>query len=99
MHTLAAGWMIAVTWLWIAEAQQQLSRHGVPPPYYGARTLMSGILPASLLAVTGILFGHWAGLAPTKRVGRREWWHAFWWSFVPNVLLLGTVWVMIQEAR
>ncbi len=99
MHTLSAGWMAAVTWLWIAEIQQQLLRHGGMPPYYGARTLVSGVLPASLLAFAGLMCAQWAGAAPTPALQRREWWQAFWWSAVPNALLLITVWVLIQEAR
>jgi hypothetical protein len=99
MHTLSAGWMAAVAWLWIAEVQQQLLRHGAPPPQYGARTLLSGLIPASLLACAGLVCSRWAGAAPTQVVERREWWHAFWWSVIPNALLIGTVWVMLQEAR
>lgn len=99
MHTLSAGWMAAVAWLWIAEVQQQLLRNGAWPPAYGARTAMSGLLPASLLALAGFICHQWTGAAPTRALQRREWWHAVWWSAVPNLLLLGTVWVMIQETR
>ena len=31
MHTLAAGWILSVAWLWIAEIQQHLLREGVAP--------------------------------------------------------------------
>jgi hypothetical protein len=99
MRTLSAGWMAAVAWLWIAEVQQHLLRHGAAPAHYGIRTLLSGLLPASLLACAGLVCSRWAGAAPTQAVDRREWWRAFWWSAVPNALLIGTVWVMLQEAR
>ena len=99
MHTLSAGWLVSVTWLWIAEIQQHLLRMGTVPPYYGAATIVSGAVPAVLLAWTGVVVNRWAGPPVTPDLERREWWHAFWWSFVPNLLLLLTVWVMIQEAQ
>ena len=99
LHTLSAGWVVAVAWLWIAEVQQHLLRHGVAPPNYAAATMINGLLPAALLAVAAVVFNRWTGPAPDSTLQRREWWHAFWWSFVPNALLFVTVWVMIQEAK
>ena len=99
MHTLSAGWLVSVAWLWIAEVQQHLLRMGIAPPYYGAATIVSGLVPAVLLAWSGVAIGRWAGPPAVSGFDRREWWHAFWWSLVPNLLLLVTVWVMIQEAR
>ena len=99
MHTFSAGWVVSVAWLWIAEVQQHLLRQGVAPPNYAAATLISGLVPAVLLALAGIALNRWTGPAPDAGLQRREWWHAFWWSFVPNAMLLVTVWVMIQEAK
>lgn len=99
MFVFAAGWVGAVAWLWIAELQQYIRRHGEPPPNYAANTMSLGIVPAILLTVLGLLVARWTGRAPHPDLERREWWHAFWWALVPNWLLLGTVWVMIQEAR
>jgi hypothetical protein len=99
MHTFAAGWIVSVVWLWVAEIQQHILRQGVAPPAYGLNTLFSGLIPAVLIALVGRMINRWAGPAPTDAAQRREWWHAFWWSVVPTGLLLGTVWVMIQEAR
>lgn len=99
MHTLSAGWVVSVAWLWLAEIQQHLLRQGIPPPYYAIWTIVSGLVPAALLAYAGLVMNRWSGQAPDAQLERREWWHAFWWSAVPNALLLITVWVMIQEAR
>lgn len=99
MHTLSAGWVVSVTWLWMAEIQQHLLRVGIVPPDYAAATVASGAVPAALLALTGVAIGRWAGPASEPALERREWWHAFWWSLLPNALLIATVWVMIQEAR
>jgi len=99
MHTFSAGWVLAVAWLWIAGVQQHFQREGVPPPNYAITTVLSGLIPAVLIAGVGMMINRWAGPAPDESLQRREWWHAFWWSAVPNVLLLITVWVMIQEAR
>jgi hypothetical protein len=99
MHTLSGGWVVAVAWLWIAEIQQHVLRQGVPPPSYAMNTMLLGLVPAALIACMGVIINRWTGPAPNGAMQRREWWHAFWWSAVPNVMLLITVWVMIQEAR
>ena len=99
MFTLSAGWIGAVGWLWVAEIQQHLLRQGAAPPRYAADTLASGLIPALCLAATGLVIGRYTGTAPEPTVERREWWHAFWWSAVPNALLFSAAWVMIQEAR
>ena len=51
MHTFAAGWILSVAWLWIAEIQQHLMREGAPPPAYAASTLMIGLIPAATAAL------------------------------------------------
>ncbi len=99
MFVFAAGWVGAVSWLWIAELQQYIRRHGDAPPNYAASTMSLGIVPAILLTVFGLVVAGWTGRAPHPQLERREWWHAFWWAVVPNWLLFGTVWVMIQAAR
>src|SRR3954454_21681100 len=99
MHVLATGWVASIVWLWLATLQQHVVRHGLAPAGYAVDTVVSGLIPAIVIALGGVLISRWAAGAPNKYVHRREWWHAFWWSFVPNVLLLVTVWVMLQEAR
>ena len=99
MHVLAAGWVASVAWLWIATLQQYFVRRGLAPDNYAIDTVVSGLIPAVFIALSGIAIARWAGRAPNKYVHRKEWWHAFWWSFVPNALLFITVWVMLQEAR
>jgi hypothetical protein len=99
MHVLAVGWVAAVAWLWGATLQQHFLRHGIAPDNYAMDTVASGLIPAALIALAGLLITRWAGHAPNKYLQRREWWHAFWWCFVPNALLFITVWVMLQEAR
>jgi len=99
MHAFAAGWLVSVAWLWVAEIQQHLLREGAAPPGYAMSTLFVGLVPAVLIALVGRMINRWAGPAPDRALRRREWWHAFLWSVVPTALLLVTVWVMIQEAR
>jgi hypothetical protein len=99
MHTFSGGWIVAVAWFWSAEVQQFILRQGVPPPQYAIGTMVNGLLPAAVMALAGMAIGRWAGPAPDALSQRREWWHAFWWSAVPNALLLITVWVMIQEGK
>ena len=99
MHTFAAGWILSVAWLWIAEIQQHVLRQGVAPPGYALSTLVLGLIPAGIIALTGKVINRLVGPAPDEAMERREWWHAILWSVVPTALLLGTVWVMIQESR
>ena len=99
MHVLAVGWLGSIGWLWMATLQQSLLRRGTFPPLYALDTLAGGVVPALLMAAIGWLFAKLAGGAPSSPLERREWWHAFWWSFVPNALLLFTVWVMLQEGQ
>jgi len=99
MHALSAGWAASVAWLWIAEIQQHILRQGVAPPRYAVNTILSGLVPALLMACLGLIINRWTGPAPDAALQRREWWHAVWWSAVPNLMLLVTVWVMLQEAK
>jgi hypothetical protein len=99
MYVLAGGWIASVVWLWFATVEQHVLRRGTVPDYYAVGTLLSGMIPAFVLWLIGAGIARWTGPAPNKWLHRREWIHAFWWSFVPNALLLFTVWVMLQEAR
>lgn len=99
MYFFAVGWAVAVGWLWIAEVQQHVTRHGEPPPSYAMSTMRAGAIPTIAIALLGTLVDRWAGRTQDPVLQRMEWRHAFWWSLVPNALLLLTVWVMIQAAR
>ena len=99
MYVLAIGWLASIGWLWVATLQQNLLRRGAFPPLYALDTLAGGVMPALLMAAIGWLFAKLTGRAPSNRLERREWGHAFWWSLVPNALLLFTVWVMLQEGQ
>jgi hypothetical protein len=95
LHLLAVGWFVAVGWLWLAELRQHVRRYDVPPPDYAMATLMSGVLSAVVLEIVALLFVKWTGSASTPTLQRREWHHAFWWSFFPNMMLIYTVYVLI----
>ncbi len=98
MYVFAAGWLIAVAWLWGAGLYQQIYRHGTPPPNYAAGlAIIGGVIPSFFIFLCGKIIGRLAGRAPETRLERREWWHAFWWAFVPNAQLFATVWIMIRE--
>jgi hypothetical protein len=96
MHVLAAGWVLAIGWLWLDALQQHQFRTGVPFDLLGA---VSGLLPALVLGAIGWTFARVAGRAPYVELQRREWWHACWWSLVPVAMLLVTVWLIVQEAQ
>lgn len=95
LHLLAAGWFLAVGWLWMAELRIHVRRHDVLPPDYAAATLATGTISALVLEALAILVVRWTGAASTPLLQRREWHHAFWWSVFPNVLLLYTAYLLI----
>jgi hypothetical protein len=99
MYVLAVGWLLSIGWLWFETVQQHQLRRGGWPPLYAVDTLAGGLFPALFMAAVGWLFAKVCGRAPYRELERREWWHAFWWSLMPNALLLVTVWVMLQEGQ
>ena len=52
----AAGWTVAIWWLWLASINQSLLRRGVMPDYYGASILVAGLLSALAIEAVAILF-------------------------------------------
>lgn len=98
LHVLAAGWIVAVGWLWLAGVRQSLARHGAWPDEDALSILAAGGLPALALAATARWLGRAYRPAANAREDRREWHHAFWWSVVPIVMLLLAAWLMIQAA-
>ena len=99
MHAMAAGWTLAIGWLWVETLLQHFRRHDAPPPNYAIETVFGAVVPAIAMALIGWGIARVAGRAPYPRLERKEWWHAFWWSVFPNLMLLATVWVLIQDAR
>jgi hypothetical protein len=83
--------------LWFAAVQQHHVRPGMPPPRDAIEIIAGGLIPAIAMAAIGWLFARYVGRAPYLELERREWWHALWWSFVPNALLFVTVWLMVLE--
>jgi hypothetical protein len=98
LFVLAGGWLTSVAWLWVASVNQSLYRFGFWPDYYGAGMLAAGVVPALLLAGLAMAMRRATGCGGA-RAERVEWRHAFWWSLMPNVLLLLTVWVLIRSTR
>lgn len=99
MHFLSGGWGVCVLWLWIAQLQMNISRFGVPPAGYGVGTIFEGVFPAALLELAALLLDRWMVTAPGVADPRREWVHAFWWTLAPNLMLLGTVYLMISASN
>ena len=64
LHWLAAGWTVAIWWLWLASLNQSLLRRGVMPDNYGASILVAGLLSALAIEAVAILFVRWTGRAP-----------------------------------
>jgi hypothetical protein len=97
LHLLSAGWFASVWWLWLAQIEQSLRRVGAVPDDYAAATLIVGTIPVILVEICAVLLGKWMVTAPGVAAPAREWHHAFWWTLVPNLMLLGTAYLMILE--
>ena len=97
LHLIAAGWMLGVLWLWLSQVQLNISRFGVPPDNYAVRTLIEGIFPAALVELVALRIADYVRRVPGTEQRWREWHHAFWWSLVPNILIFGTVYLLITE--
>lgn len=99
LHWLAAGWFVAVVWLWFAALRQQMLRRGDMPPDYALSSLLQGFISAAAIAVLAVWCVRATGQAPTSRLERREWHHAFWWSAFPNLMLIATAYLLILSSR
>jgi hypothetical protein len=97
LHFLSAGWFVSVWWLWLAQIEQSLRRFGTPPEGYAATTLIVGTIPVILVEICAVLLGKWIVTAAGVADPRREWHHAFWWTLFPNLMLIGTAYLMILE--
>src|SRR5262245_49013806 len=99
LHWLAAGWTVAIWWLWLASINQSLVRRNVMPDNYAISILIAGFVSALAIEAAALLIGRSPGRGPRTGLERREWRIAFWWSAVPNALLFLTVYVMIEATR
>lgn len=97
LHLLATGWLVCVCWLWVAQIRLHLRRFDTPPEGYAAATLIEGAIPALAIEVTAIALAKLISMVPGPEDSRREWRDAFWWALVPNLLLLGTAYLMLLE--
>ena len=97
LHLLALGWLASVVWLWAAQVEINVRRFSSPPDGYASSTLVEGIIPALLVELMAVWMGVMIARVPGAGEPRREWLHAFWWTIVPNAMLLGTVYLMIAS--
>ena len=66
-----------------------------PPEGYGTRTLIEGVIPALLVEMMAFWMTSLIARVKGSSEPRREWLHALWWTLIPNLLLLGTAYLMI----
>src|SRR5262245_23356524 len=64
LHWLAAGWTVAIWWLWLASINQSLVRRGVMPDNYALSILIAGLLSALAIEAAALMIGRWTGRAP-----------------------------------
>jgi hypothetical protein len=98
LHLLAAGWAASVAWLWVATVQEQLLRTGAMPGDFGLSLIELGLVSGLVLESVALCVVKLTGAAPLRILQREEWRHAFWWSLIPNVLLLTSAYLMAPTA-
>ncbi len=99
LHLIAVGWLVSVAWLWIAQIQLHVRRFDTPPDGYAVQTLIEGLLPAALIEIMALWVVSMIARVPGPGDPKREWQHAFWWTVVPNLLVLGTAYLLIFEGN
>jgi hypothetical protein len=97
LHLLAVCWLVCVCWLWVAQIRLQFRRFDTPPEGYAVSTLIEGAVPLATIEMMAIALAAAISTVPGPAESGREWLHAFWWTVVPNFLLLGTTYLMILE--
>jgi len=95
LHWLAAGWLIALAWLWVAQIQRGWLLEPEAATNYHPDIIIAAVVPALLFEVIALVWAKLSGPAPAPHIGRREWLDAFLWSFFPNFMILYTVHLMI----
>jgi hypothetical protein len=59
--------------------------------------IAAGSLSTALIEGFAIWLIRLVGTAPHAALERREWHHAFWWSVFPNLMLIGTAYLMLAD--
>jgi len=95
LHILAATWFTSVAVLWGAEVRQDARLNPTAPVDYHLETILEGVLPAAVLEACALGVERWAVSASPVVDRRREWVYAFWWSVLPVVMLVETVYLTI----
>ena len=97
LHWLAIGWAVSVGWIWLAGTRQILVRQGTWPSDFGMWTIIAGALSTIAIEVVARWLIRLTGPAPLSSLEQREWRQAFWWSAFPNLMLIGTAYLMTIE--
>lgn len=97
LHWLACGWALSVGWIWLAGMRQVLVRQGAFPSDWGIATILAGSVSTLLIEGLAVWLIRLVGTAPHLGLERREWNHALWWAAFPNLLLIGTAYLMTIE--
>jgi hypothetical protein len=98
MYMVAAGWTVAVGWLWLGSVQPHGWLFGAAAPVQGIVAAIVRLLPALVLVAAGWTVGHFSGRAKYRELNWREWRHACGWALVPNGMVLATVWMILNSA-
>ena len=92
LHLLVLGWLGTIALVWFAINQNQ---PGAVP-----NMVIPALIPALTIEALALGTDQWTrSLSRPWHTHAHEWQQAFWWSLVPNLLLLGTAWLMIKELK
>lgn len=82
LHLVALGWIVSLGYLWLSLRQTFV---------LDLRTILLAIVP--LLFVEGLAWSttRWSEWTPGRLQYEAEWRRAFWWSLLPNLLLLAAL--------
>lgn len=97
LHILAVTWAISVAVIWVVQIRHDQRLAPDRPLDIHLETILECLIPALALELSAVGIERWAG-PPRGDDSSREWVHALFWSVLPIVMLLETVYLLIWPA-
>jgi ABC-type branched-subunit amino acid transport system permease subunit len=82
LHLVALGWIASLGYLWFSLRQTFV---------LDLRTILLAIVPLLFIEAIAWSATRWSEWTPGRLQYEAEWRRAFWWSLLPNLLLLAAL--------
>ena len=95
LYVLAATWLGTVGILLASQIRHAARLDPTAPFDWHPGTIAVGIVPTALIALSALGMERWAVAVHGQEDQHREWVHALWWSLLPMVMLIETVYLLL----